>query len=129
MELPTPTDRPKGFWRRNWVPLFLVIPTFYLSICDFVYSVTTDTHQFNVLAFDGHIAFLQLQNPSRLNLTRDSLHWPSFGTSPSMETIANGIGWLFLIPVWLLFVFLAVWIAFREWRRHRKQHHGIANPN
>jgi hypothetical protein len=126
-------ERPRGFWRRNWLALMFFASFLFLSVFSFILLTPT---RFSVSCYDGTVYMISddaavmnsFLGPIPKSFTFDA-GWgaPHFGYPLRWWGNYNSGG--LRVPVWLPLLCLAGWISFREWQRHRMKLYGTPNAS
>lgn len=115
--------REKGFWRRNWLVLGLCLSVALCSAFNCSIRLDTAERSVGIHILNGSIGMdlCEVLRPGVTSIVWGydmSFHPPMFGTGTSYLGFLGGF--LAIVPLWMPFAVTALWIVFREWRRHRR---------
>jgi hypothetical protein len=124
-----PAPRPKGFVRRNWGAVSMIVCLGAFSRMQLNYTVATSTNTLSFYVDKGNASVAY----DDVSLSFDNwFAWatPALGTVPKLHfnatSMPDGSGWSVIspvfqmtIPIWLPVGCLVIRVLFREWRRKR----------
>jgi hypothetical protein len=115
MEADDPSERPKGFVRRNWVGLILLLSFLSLTFLNFIVATGG---WYPLFCTEGEVWIGESKDLESAPLFSGvTLAAPHLGTWPRRE--ADELDAYLVIPVWCPLLLITVGISFREWRRKR----------
>jgi hypothetical protein len=121
-----PSPRPKGFVRRNWCALALLVWSIALACVGVRLRFNVAGHPVCLSSFEGGVAMVISDEGGTAPLSLEHyFRRPNFGFRTGSDYAfawpgLEGIRYFhFRIALWMILLVPAAWIALREWRRKR----------